>query len=72
MKNGHILEYIFNGVAERGIRYADVDNIAAKLHMLKKTIYDLFENKEKLVLESLKYKIGKIIERFLTLSNANW
>ncbi len=64
MKNGRILEYTFNEVAEHGIRHANVDNIAAKLHMSKKTIYDLFENKEKLILESLKYKIGKIIERF--------
>ncbi len=64
MKNGRILEYTFSEVAEHGIKHANVDNIAAKLHMSKKTIYDLFENKEKLVLESLKYKIGKIIEGF--------
>ncbi len=56
------MECTFNEIAVRGIRHASVDSIAARMHISKKTIYDLFENKEKLLLSSLKYKIGKIID----------
>ncbi len=56
------MECTFDEIAVRGIRHASVDSIAARMHISKKTIYDLFENKEKLLLSSLKYKIGKIID----------
>ncbi len=56
------MECTFNEIAVRGIRHASVDSIAARMHISKKTIYDLFENKENLLLSSLKYKIGKIID----------
>lgn len=62
MKNERILECTFNELAVHGLKHASVDNIASKMHISKKTIYELFENKEKLLLSALKYKIGKIIE----------
>ena len=71
MKSRHILECTFNEIAVRGIRHASVDSIAARMHISKKTIYDLFENKEKLLLSSLKYKIGKIIEDISVFSQKN-
>lgn len=64
MKTERILDCTFNELAVCGMKHASVDNIAAKMHVSKKTIYDLFENKEKLLLTSIKYKIGKIIEGF--------
>lgn len=62
MRNERILEYTFNELAVHGFKHASVDSIASKMHISKKTIYELFENKEKLLLSALKYKIGKIIE----------
>ena len=64
MKTERILDCTFNELAMCGIKHASVDNIAAKMHVSKKTIYDLFENKEKLLLSSIKWKIGKVIEGF--------
>ncbi len=63
MKKERILECTFGELAVYGIKYVSVDSIAAKLHISKKTIYDLFESKENLLLSALKHKIGKIIER---------
>jgi AcrR family transcriptional regulator len=64
MKTKRILECTFNELATCGFKHVSVDNIAAKMHISKKTIYDMFENKEKLLLYSIKHKIGKIIEGF--------
>ena len=64
MKTKRILECTFNELAECGFKRVSVDNIAAKMHVSKKTIYDMFENKEKLLLSAVEYKIGKIIEGF--------
>ncbi len=64
MKRERILECAFDEMAVRGIKHASIDNIALRMHISKKTIYDLFENKEKLLLSALKCKIGKIIAGF--------
>lgn len=71
MKSERILECTFDEIAVRGIKRASVDNIASRMHISKKTIYDLFENKEKLLLLALKYKVGKVIESISKFSSCS-
>ncbi len=71
MKRERILECTFSELAAHGIKRAGVDSIAAKMHISKKTIYDLFENKENLLLSALKYKVGKVIEGISTPADGN-
>ncbi len=69
MKRERILDCTFGELSARGIKHASVDNIAAKMHISKKTIYDMFENKENLLICALKYKTGKVIESIFSSAN---
>lgn len=62
MKKERILDYVFNEFATYGIKRVSVDDIAQKMHISKKTIYDLFINKEELLLAAVEYKFGKILD----------
>lgn len=69
MKREHILEFVYNEFTSLGIKGVSVDDIAAKLHISKKTLYEMFCNKEKLLLSSLEYKFGKIVAAFEAPAN---
>lgn len=71
MRREHILDYVYREFARLGIRKVGVDDIAAGLHMSKKTLYELFSNKEKLLLSALEHEFGKVIEAFNAFSNEN-
>lgn len=64
MKREHILEFVYNEFTSLGIKGVSVDDIAAKLHISKKTLYEMFCNKEKLLLSTVEYKFGKIVAAF--------
>ena len=48
---------------ERGIKDVKMDDIAAELSISKRTIYELFNDKEELLLEVLKYQNEKMCEK---------
>ncbi len=64
MKREHILDFVYNEFTSLGIRGVSVDGVAASLKISKKTIYEMFSNKEKLLQASLEHKFGKLIETF--------
>ena len=48
---------------ERGIKDVKMDDIAAKLSISKRTIYELFNDKEQLLHEVLKFQNEKMYEK---------
>ena len=64
MKREHILDFVYNEFTSLGIKGVSVDDIASRLHVSKKTLYDMFCNKEKLLLSAVEHKFGKIVAAF--------
>ena len=58
MKREHILDFVYNEFTSLGIKGVSVDDIASRLHVSKKTLYDMFCNKEKLLLSAVEHKFG--------------
>ncbi|MCR4581934.1 MAG: TetR/AcrR family transcriptional regulator [Prevotella sp.] len=50
-----ILDTAIRSFARRGIRAVKMDDIAAELSISKRTLYEIFENKEVLLYEGVKY-----------------
>ncbi len=61
MRKEHILEFVYNEFAACGFKRVSVDDLAAKMRISKKTLYEMFSNKEKLFIEAIKQKSGKIV-----------
>ena len=57
-----IIEHAALQFLNNGIKNITMDELAEQLGMSKRTIYELFQNKEELIMESLKY--------FVQLNNA--
>lgn len=51
-----ILKYAVNLFRSKGVRGARMDDIAVGLGMSKRTLYEMFGNKENLLLESMRHK----------------
>lgn len=51
---GRILETAMRSFAEKGIRAVKMDDVAAQLGISKRTLYEVFENKELLLFEGVK------------------
>ena len=64
MKREHILDFVYNEFTSLGIKGVSIDGVAASLRISKKTIYEMFTNKEKLFQASLEHKFGKLIVDF--------
>lgn len=68
MRKEHILEFVYSEFAACGFKRVNVDDLASKMRISKKTLYEMFSNKEKLFLEAINLKSGKILwqcRRFL-------
>ena len=50
-----VLKYALDEFLKHGIKNVKVDDIAAGLQMSKRTLYEMFEDKEHLLLESIRY-----------------
>lgn len=61
MRKEHILEFVYSEFAACGFKRVNVDDLASKMRISKKTLYEMFSNKEKLFLEAINLKSGKII-----------
>lgn len=67
-----ILETVSLSLRERGFKATTMDLIASQLSMSKRTLYEIFENKDQMFLETIKYfrrKIKAIIARIFTQSS---
>ncbi len=64
MKREHILDFVYNEFTSLGIKGVSIDGVAASLRISKKTIYEMFSNKEKLLQASLEHKFGKLVVAF--------
>ncbi len=50
----YVAEFAFNEFRRKGIKAVKMDDLAASLGISKRTIYELFEDKEELLIEGLK------------------
>ena len=50
-----IMKYAFGEFLKKGLKAVKVDNIAADMGISKRTLYELFGDKERLLIECLKY-----------------
>lgn len=50
-----IIKYAFGEFLKKGLKAVKVDNIAADMGISKRTLYELFGDKERLLIECLKY-----------------
>ena len=50
-----IMKYAFSEFLKKGLKAVKVDNIAADMGISKRTLYELFGDKERLMIECLKY-----------------
>ena len=57
-QRGRILQYALDEFKHNGIKNVKMDNIAEALSMSKRTLYEMFGDKENLLLESIKYHKG--------------
>lgn len=60
MDRQEILKQIVGLFIERGYRSLRIDDIVKELSMSKKTLYDMFGGKKKLIEEALKYEIDRM------------
>ncbi len=67
--NISILETAHRLFFQQGIRYTTMDQIAQTLGISKKTIYQLYENKEELIVQSIKHNIMLDHAKFIKLIN---
>ncbi len=59
-----IIEYSFGEFMRKGIRQVRVDDIAAALRISKRTLYEMFEDKETLLIECLRDHSEKVKAAF--------
>ncbi len=59
-----IIEYSFGEFMRKGIRQVRVDDIAAALRISKRTLYEMFEDKETLLIECLRNHNEKVKAAF--------
>lgn len=68
-----IVDIAMHAFAERGIRAVRMDDIARELGISKRTLYEIFENKEELLYAGVaKYRVTKeqtLLEDFAKMSN---
>ncbi len=67
-----ILETVFKSLRERGFKATTMDSIATQLSMSKRTLYEIFENKDHMFVETIKYfhrKFRTVITRIFTQSS---
>jgi AcrR family transcriptional regulator len=69
LKN-RIIEEATRMMVSQGVKAMRMDDVAENLSISKKTIYELFENKEALILACAYYYINNAEERFRTLTGA--
>lgn len=55
MDNEHILRTAFELLKENGFKAMTMDSVAKKLRMSKRTLYELFQNKNDLILQALQF-----------------
>lgn len=53
----HIIKASYNQFRQLGFKNVTMDDLARQIGISKKTLYELFENKDELVLESIKYML---------------
>lgn len=65
----HICSCAFKQIAEKGIKRFSIDELSQHLHVSKRTIYILFQNKKDLLRTALSLYFGNIIERMRYVAN---
>ena len=63
-----IIEYAMNEFRQRGIKAVKMDEISRGLHVSKRTVYEIFGDKEELLLAGLKIKSLEMREKLETYS----
>ena len=63
-----IIEYAMNEFRQRGIKAVKMDEISWGLHVSKRTVYEIFGDKEELLLAGLKIKSLEMREKLETYS----
>lgn len=58
-----ILECAFGCIKENGVKKFRIEELAKRLHISKKTVYEFFENKNDLIVCTIDAGFGKLIER---------
>ena len=71
IKEKQILEEGFDSVSESGVNSFTVEGLASKLFISKKTIYEYFPSKEKLLEKIVKYRIGVVKSNIEKIVNKN-
>ena len=71
IKEKQILEEGFDSVSESGVNSFTVEGLASKLFISKKTIYEYFPSKEKLLEKIVKYRIGVVKSNIDKIVNKN-
>lgn len=59
----HICVRAFKQITEKGVKKFSVDELSQSLHVSKRTIYILFQNKKDLLRNAISLYFGNIIER---------
>ncbi len=55
-QRNRILKFAMNEFTKKGIRGVKMDNVAAEFGMSKRTLYEIFGDKESLLMESLRFR----------------
>lgn len=55
MDNKHILEAAYDLLLEKGFKAMTMDALSRRLQMSKRTLYEIYENKNDLILQALRY-----------------
>lgn len=53
--NDHIYEVAYELLTEKGVKATTMDSLSKKLQMSKRTLYEIFDNKNDLVVQTLEY-----------------
>lgn len=62
-----MMNHIISEMLSKGIKAMTMDGLASSLRMSKRTLYEIFENKEKLVKEALEFQSRKIRDKHVTI-----
>ncbi len=63
-----ILRYAMNEFTTKGIRHVKMDDVAAGLVMSKRTLYELFGDKENLLIEALRFRSQQVREEVIAIT----
>ena len=69
-----IINYALQEFFKRGIKAVKMDDLSRGLHVSKRTVYEIFGDKEELLLEGLKARdreLAHLLQNFLAHSNRN-